>query len=585
MTPVPRYLAGLMAVFLLLVGGPSLHAEKPNVILILTDDQGYGDMSCHGNPVLKTPHIDAIHAESVRFTDFHTSPLCTPTRAALLTGRHPGRVGAYRTSSGRTMLHPDEKTMADLFAANGYQTGMVGKWHLGDNAPHRPQDRGFQDSIWHRCGGIGQISDHWGNTYYDAIFERNGEPERIEGYCTDVWFEEAMNFVVEKGAKPFFLYLATNAPHSPYIVDEKWSDPYRESAPWGAGAEFYGMIANLDHNLGMFRKQLEAMGQLDNTIFIFMSDNGTGNGAKFPKWSEEPSQGFNAGMRGKKAALYEGGHRMPFFIRWPDGGIDGGRDIDSLAAHIDVLPTLADLCGFELSDDHKPDGISFAPMLKDLEAPAHRDHLVMQFQGGRSFEETPRPWKFSYIMQGKWRLIHGKELYNLANDPAQRNDIAAEHPEIVKQMRSHYMPFWKEVAPGMYPVPIDLGNPSENPVHLTCQDWYLPVKNPPWRFNMVAKLPRVVAPWHVRVQQAGRYRITLRQWPLEADRPIVAKRAKLEVAGVTVEADVEPDVRGVVFEVDLPAGDTELWTYLYDENDEAGGAYFTDVEALELASQ
>ena len=254
---------------------------RPNVILVMTDDQGYGDLACHGNPILKTPNLDRLYAESVRLTDFHVSPFCTPTRAALMTGRYPGRTGAYRTSSGRTMMHTDERTVANVFADAGYVTGMVGKWHLGDNAPHRPQDRGFQDVVWHRCGGVGQASDYWGNDYFDDTYERNGKFEKFEGYCTDVWFRESIRFIEENQTKPFFLYLATNAPHGPYLVDPKWSRPYEESAKWGSGARFYGMIANFDHNLGELRRKLDELELAENTILMFMTDNGTANGGKF----------------------------------------------------------------------------------------------------------------------------------------------------------------------------------------------------------------------------------------------------------------------------------------------------------------
>ena len=275
---------------------------KPNVIFVLTDDQGYGDLSCHGNPILKTPNLDRMHDQSVRFTDFHVRPLCTPTRGALLTGRDPGRNGAYRTSAGRTMLHRDEKTSANLFADNGYVTGMFGKWHLGDHVPHRPQDHGFQYVVWHRCGGIGQVSDYWGNDYFDDTCERNGKLETFKGYCTDVWFEEAIRFIEEKKEKPFFLYLPLNAPHSPYRVDPTWSAPYEEKASWNPGAKFYGMIANLDYNFGVLRERLEDLKLADNTVLIFMTDNGTAAGGKFDGFDSEALEGFNAGMRGKKAS-------------------------------------------------------------------------------------------------------------------------------------------------------------------------------------------------------------------------------------------------------------------------------------------
>ena len=225
---------------------------------------------------------------------------------------------------------------------------MIGKWHLGDNAPHRPQDRGFQDVDWHRCGGVGQASDYWGNDYFDDTYEWNGQFEKFDGYCTDVWFREAIRFVEVSKNKPFFLYLATSAPHSPYFVDEKWAAPYRKDPKWKPFANFHGMIANIDHNLGLLRERLVQLDLAENTILIFMTDNGTSAGGKFKGLDSEASAGFNAGMRGKKSSIYDGGHRVPFFIHWPKGKLTGGREIDTLAAHYDVLPTLAELCDVPL---------------------------------------------------------------------------------------------------------------------------------------------------------------------------------------------------------------------------------------------
>ena len=552
---------------------------KPNVILIMTDDQGYGDLSCHGNPVLKTPNMDRLRDQSIRFTDFHVSPLCTPTRAALMTGRYPARTGAYRTSAGRSLLHTDEITIADVFADNGYVTGMMGKWHLGDNAPHRPQDRGFQDVVWHRCGGIGQVSDYWGNNYYDDMYERNGKLERFEGYCTDIWFAESLRFVKENKDRPFFLYLSLNAPHSPYIVDEKWSEPYQDG-DHGANSNFLGMIANIDYNLGVFREQLDSLGLAENTILIFMTDNGTAAGAKFDGFDSQAVKGFNADMRGKKCSIYEGGHRVPFFIRWPAGNMDKGRDITSLAAHIDVLPTLAELCGIELSDAHQPDGISFASLLKNPEAPAHRDHLVVQLHGGPDAKDYLKEWDHSCVIKDHWRLINGGELYDLSKDPSQMNDIAADSPEKVGQLRSLYPAFHEPLLPRMTAVSIDLGNPTENPTFLCSQDWHLPEGNPPWNFRMIKKLSPLNGPWMVDVKKAGRYRLTLRQWPAQANKPVDAFRARVQVAGLERESAVEPGSEGIIFELDLPAGKTELRTWLYRKDGKVGGAYFTEVKAL-----
>lgn len=554
--------------------------QKPNVILIMTDDQGYGDLACLGNPVLKTPNLDKLHSESVRFTNFHVSPFCTPSRAALMTGRYPGRTGAYRTSSGRTMLHTDEKTIADVFSENGYTTGMVGKWHLGDNAPHRPQDRGFQDVTWHKSGGVGQASDYWGNDYFDDTYERNGKFEKFEGYCTEVWFNEAIDFVEQNKEEPFLLYLATNAPHGPYIVGEEWSEPYKDKADWKSGPEFYGMIANFDHNMGILRDKLEDLGIAENTILVFMTDNGTAKGGSFKGLDSEALKGYNAGMRGKKSSIYEGGHRVPFFIHWPAGDLLGGKDIDALTAHIDVLPTLADLCGISISDSHNPDGISFKPILDNSDNAKKREHLIVQFQGGAYFNGPPREWENTCVLKDNWRLINGTKLYDIHKDPSQRKDISSSKPEKVEELRKLYPSFWESVSPRMTPVSIDLGNPDDNPTVLCSQDWYLPSGNPPWNFGSIKRLPEVTGPWMVNVKKAGLYRFTLRQFPKEADKVVEAVRAKIQIAGNDKEMIVEPGSKEVVFELELPVGKTELITYLYTSEGKMGGAYFTEVEAL-----
>ncbi len=587
-----------MIVVLILVFGftnTQSEAEQPNVILIMTDDQGYGDLSCHGNPILKTPELDKLHAESVRFTDFHVSPFCTPTRAALLTGNHPAYTGAFRTSSGRAMMHPDERTIAHLFSENGYATGMVGKWHLGDNAPHRPQDRGFQDVLWHRAGGVGQAPDYWGNDYFDDTYERattdnkKGTFEKFEGYCTDVWFQEGIRFVEANKGKPFFLYLALNAPHGPYLVPDEWTEPYRANKDVN-NANFYGMIANIDHNVGILRDRLEVLGLKENTILIFMTDNGTSAGFEldrndpvFGPLDSLPVRGYNAGMRGRKSSVFEGGHRVPFFIYWPNGGLTGGKDIDALAAHIDVLPTLADLCDIQVPDTFDEDGISLKPLLDGSAHSLERTHHVVQYHGGAYGNAMPPgPVAYSVVMTERWRLVNsdGQYLFDIESDPAQRNNVVSEHPELVEQLLGLYDPFWERVSPRMTPVRIALGDPTENPTALSSQDWYMETGNPPWNFGQIKKLPKVTGPWLVDVKRAGRYRITLRQWPVEADKPVEAVRAMLQIAGQEKERTVASGSKGVVFELDLSAGPTELVTYLYDEAGQAGGAYFTEVEWL-----
>lgn len=565
----------------------SQEGQRPNVVVILTDDQGYGDLGCHGNPVLKTPNLDTLHAESVRFTDFHVSSFCTPTRAALMTGNYPGVTGAFRTSSGRTMMHPDERTMGNLFSNAGYATGMVGKWHLGDNAPHRPQDRGFQDVVWHRCGGIGQASDYWGNDYFDDTYERNGTFEKFEGYCTDVWFREGMRFIEQNKAKPFFLYLALNAPHGPYRVPKEWAAPY-VGKPEVANPNFYGMIANIDHNVGQLRQQLTDLGLDKNTILIFMTDNGTAAGAKFNGLDSEAVQGFNAGMRGKKSSIYDGGHRVPFFIHWPTGNLPHGKDISTLAAHIDVLPTLADFCKIPMvdqneADQYQPDGISLKPLLDGSNLAWQRDHLVEQYLGGAYARNLPPTHSdYSVVMTEQWRLVNsdGQSLFDIQVDPSQRINVAAQHPEVVAELKRLYEAFWQKVSPRLTPVRIDVGSAAENPTVLCSQDWRMPTGNPPWHINQIRKLPKVTGPWMLEVRKPGRYRITLRQYPQEAEKFVAAIKAKLQIAGQTLEQTVKPNSQSVVFETDLPAGPTELVTLLTDKNNKSGGAYFTEVEAI-----
>ena len=566
----------------------SVWARQPNVILIMTDDQGYGDLACHGNPILKTPNLDKLYSESVRFTDFHVSPFCTPTRAALMSGNHPGVTGAYRTSAGRTMMHPSEKTLAHLFAENGYKTGMTGKWHLGDNAPHRPQDRGFQDVVWHRCGGVGQASDHWGNDYFDDTYERvrpgsrKGTFEKFNGYCTDVWFREGMRFITENQNEPFFLYIATNAPHGPYRVDPKWAEPYQVEGV--NNPNFFGMIANIDHNLGLLRDHVKELKLAENTILVFMTDNGTSAGCKFPGLDTEPIMVFNGGMRGKKSSIYEGGHRVPFFLHWPGGGYSKGRDVETLAAHIDVLPTLADLCKLPKPDKRfDVDGLSLTPLLAGKAKSWKRNHLFLQYHGGAHHKFALGPLTNSVVMTERWRLVNtdkAEELYDIVNDPAQRNNIVSQRPGIVKDLRTAYQSFWKRVSPGLKPVAIDLGDPTENPTVLCSQDWRPETGNPPWNFRSIKGIPKVTYPWLVNILEAGKYRLTFRQFPKEADKKIDGVRAKIKIAGMEKVAPIPDNSKAAIFTLNLPAGITELWTYIYDQSEKMGGAYFTEVEKL-----
>jgi len=563
--------------------------RSPNVILVITDDQGYGDLGCTGNPWLRTPNLDALHNESVRFTDFHTSPLCTPTRGALMTGRRPTRNGAWATCWGRSILRKSEITMADVFRQHGYHTGMFGKWHLGDNYPYRPQDRGFEHVVAHKGGGVGQTPDFWGNNYFDDTYFHNGVPVRHEGYCTDVWFHEAMKFIERCGDEPFFAYIATNAPHWPYLVAERYKRPYLGNPDIPEPA-FYGMIVNIDENMGRLMRFLEARGLAEDTILIFMTDNGSSGG-----WTED-GRGYNAGMRGKKGSYYDGGHRVPFFLRWPAGGFIGGRDIHEMVLHLDVLPTLIDLCGLRAPEGVAFDGLNLAPLLRgEIASLPDRVHFVQY----RQSTDLPRKWE-NAVMTRRWRLIYGRELYDILADPGQERDIAAQHPQVVARLRAAHEAWWEEVAPLLDQYcPISLGNDAENPTRLNAMDVLGDVA---WNQGHILLAQKSTGTWAVDVERPGRYRFSLRRWPKELDLPIDACvsqeeaaeipylsqptchvirpiQARLTLFGQSWTVPVSPGQHEAVIELDVSqTGETRLEAWFVDSQGELQGAYYVYVE-------
>ena len=501
--------------------------SRPNVIIILTDDQGYGDMACHGNPIIKTPNLDKLYTESTRFTNFHVSPTCAPTRAALMTGRYANRTGVWHTIGGRSLLRKDEKTIANIFSENNYSTAIFGKWHLGDNYPYRPEDRGFQETLVHGAGGIGQVPDFFDNDYYDDTYLYSGKPKKYKGYCTDVWFEEAMNYIENQKNQPFFCYISTNAPHSPFYVDDTYSDLYR-GFPNVPSKEFYGMITNFDDNIGLLMNKLEDLKITDNTILIFITDNGSAMG----EHKSKKINPYNAGMRGKKNSEYDGGHRVPFFIRWKNGNIEAGRDISQISSHIDVLPTLIDLCNLEDKDQTLYDGKSLVPLLNN-ESHQWSDRILIT---DSQRLQHPIKWRKSAVMSDKFRLVNGIELYNIIEDPSQQNDIAEQHQEIVKQYKEVYEDWWGDVSERFDEYAgIIVGSKFENPVHITSHDWHSE-SQVPWHQRHVRAGIQENGFWVLDVEEPGEYEITLSRWPLHLQHPISSgKIERLAITGTSVE--------------------------------------------------
>jgi len=545
------------------------HQTRPNVILVMTDDQGYGDLRCHGNRQISTPNLDQLHAQSVRLTDYHVDPTCSPTRAALMTGRYSSRTGVWHTIMGRSLMRADEVTIADLFAAAGYRTGIFGKWHLGDNFPLRPQDRGFQEVLIHGGGGVGQTPDFWGNNYFDDTYFLNGLPKRYEGYCTDVWFDAALQFIEANRDRPFFAYIPTNAPHGPYLVDEKYSQPYRDLGIPSPRAEFYGMITNIDENIGRLRAKLRELDIVDNTILVFTTDNGTAAGMRDPG-------GFNAGMRGSKGSQYDGGHRVPCFIHHPAGGLVGGRNLEQLTAHVDILPTLVDLCGIESASVRLPlDGVSLAPLLKSGNEEKWPDRTL--FVHSQRIEH-PEKWRRSAVMTERWRLIDGSKLYDIQADPGQKTDIAGEHRDIVTRMRAGYDRWWDGLTERFNEyVRLEIGSPLENPATLTCHDWHAPIAAVPWNQSHIRQDKAGNGFWAINVLQAGQYELTLSCRPAGFEQPLQAHTARAKIGEVEVQQSIEPDDGSATLLVELSAGPARLQTWLEGPDNTSRGAYYVEI--------
>jgi arylsulfatase A-like enzyme len=426
---------------------------KPNIIFILTDDQGYGDISAHGNPILKTPNLDRLHAESVRFTDFKVSPTCSPTRSALLTGRHEFKNGVTHTIFERERLTPAATTLAQVLKTAGYTTGIFGKWHLGDEPEYQPDRRGFDEVFIHGGGGIGQIypgscGDAPGNTYFDPAIKHNGKFEKTHGYCTDVFFAQAVKWIDEvKGQRPFFAYIPTNAPHAPLQVRPEDEARYTGKTPDEATAKYFGMVANIDDNVGRLLARLREWGMDRDTLVIFMNDNGGTGGVRV----------FNDGMRGQKGTPWRGGTRAASFWRWP--ARLKPADVSALTGHIDFFPTIAEIAGMKLTGPiaQQVEGRSLVPLLNDPKA-SWPERVLVTHVGRWPRFSNPDDAKFTNcsVRTPRWNLVSLRggaqptwELYDVIADPGEQANVAAQHADVVAKLGAEYDRWWQTIQPGL----------------------------------------------------------------------------------------------------------------------------------------
>ncbi|MEN1677985.1 MAG: arylsulfatase [Planctomycetota bacterium] len=440
---------------------PALRGSRANIVLVITDDQGYGQLGRHGHPWLRTPNMDRLHDQSVRFDRFLVCPTCAPTRAALMTGRHPMRNGITHTILERERLALSAVTLAEVLSEAGYATGIFGKWHLGDEDPYQPNNRGFNEAFIHGAGGIGQhydgsCADAPGNRYFDPTIRHNGRFVRTKGFCTDVFFDAAMDWMrgQSKGRQPFFAYIATNAPHGPFLAPDANADRFRALGMTENHAGFYGMVENIDENLGRLDAELTSLGIADNTILIFMSDNGTvpsGAGREGDEIGQnasgEPVVAFNAGMRGYKGSVEEGGVRVPFFWRGPGQTI--GADVNAVANAVDVMPTLAEVAGASLPAG-QVEGRSLAPLIEGSQE-NWPERYLFNHVGRWPLGAEPNDYKSKgFAIRGpRFRLVGSERLHDVLEDPGQQRNVLGEHPDVVRSMLAAYDRWWRATRPMM----------------------------------------------------------------------------------------------------------------------------------------
>ncbi|MFY0713224.1 arylsulfatase [Seonamhaeicola sp. NFXS20] len=522
--------------------------SKPNVILIVTDDQGFGDLGYYGNPHIKTPVLDSLASKSVRFDDFSVNPVCAPTRSAIMTGKYSMTTGVHDTYRGGAMMAPSEVTIAEILKEAGYKTGMIGKWHLGDNYPMRPQDQGFDYTLNHLSGGIGQYGD-WPNTlkrdssYFNPILWKNGKQVQTQGYCTDVFTEAAMDYVEDNKENPFFLYLAYNAPHGPLQLPQKYYDMYKDvdidaglinqGKPYPNvtdhsrenSRKVYGMVTNIDDNLRLLFKKLEDVGIDENTLVIFMTDNGP----QHPR--------YIAGMRGKKGSVFQGGVRVPSFWYYPKA-FKEARDIKTPAAHYDILPTLVEFTGAKMPENLNIEGESLLPLLTKKEETLP-ERIINRYWA----RTAPVHYRNVSTRKGEMKLVGvGKdedgndkfELFNLNEDPYEQNDISAEHPALVEELKAEMDTWLNTMETSEHivnsPMPI-IGTVHENPVMLNQNDAL---------FLKKEGVKKEFIYWDVIVDEAKTFDITVHfdapiatTGELELDLGSQTKTVKIEANGQT----------------------------------------------------
>lgn len=463
--------AGVLAVlaFAGCLEAKALEAARPNIILVMTDDQGMGDLSCMGNKVLRTPQIDRFYEKAVRFTDFQVSPTCAPTRSAIMSGRAPFKNGVTHTIFQRERMALDTFTLPQALKSAGYTTGIFGKWHLGDEEAYLPGSRGFDEVLIHGAGGIGQVGlgdfpPNKENLYFDNVLLHNDTIVQTRGFCTDLFFNAGLAWIKKQheAQKSYFAYIALNAPHGPLVAPEKYKKRFLDLGYDQGTAGRYGMIENIDDNFGQMMEKLAEWKALDNTLVIFMTDNGAThlNG----KLNGQKVKHFNANLKGGKNSPWEGGTHVPAFWQWK-GGLAEGVDIDAMTSHIDLYKTFCDLAGVTLpAKMQELDGRSLLPLLKDPGADWPDRQRFVHCGRWNSGKRDASKFKKCAVRTERWRFVNNKELYDISKDPFEKTDVAGQHAEVITKLRQTYDQWWESVLPLMVNEGLPKVSPENQPL-------------------------------------------------------------------------------------------------------------------------
>ena len=517
---------------------------RPSVIVVMTDDHGYGDFGLHGNRHIRTPTLDRFARDGVQFSRFYVGPVCSPTRASLMTGRYHYRTGVLHTSRGAAKMHGEEVTVAERLAAAGYRTGIFGKWHLGDNYPMRPNDQGFNEALIHKSGAIGMQSDS-PSSYFDPRLWHNNEPLPTKGYCTDVFFDAALRFIEANRERPFFVYLPTNAPHTPLDVPPRYVERYKTLGLDDTTARVYGMVENIDENFARLLATLDQLELRENTLVVFLTDNGAQQAR------------YNAGLRGRKGTVYEGGIHVPGFFQWPSR-VPGQRSIDRIAAHIDLFPTILEACAAPLGDGPPIDGMSLLPLLtgktpadgwpeRTLFIQCHRGLQVKRYQHFAAITQRLKlvgyPGTFGDEALDTTSKPPVLELYDLASDPEEKNDLAAKAPVELARLRQAYETWFEDVrrSRGFAPGTIHLGSARELRAHLS-------------RYQDGGYPGGAATGWRVKVLEAGRYEVTFLRGEHRG-----AVNLAVQWNGRTAKQPLAAGAESATFELTAGDGMIDIW--------------------------